>query len=111
MTSIDPTALLAELAAIQRDVRTVAADENLALLDGKSERALDRITAGLAALMSSIAAPPPVDNGMLGPIRARLDDAFAQLDDLRERVQAVEANIINHDQRIRAIARKADGHG
>ncbi len=63
---IDPTAILAELAAIQRDVRTVAADQNLALLDGKSERAIlrleDRIAA-LTTLMSSIAAPPLATGG------------------------------------------------
>jgi len=59
--TVDPTALLAELAAIQRDVRTVAADQNLALLDGKSERAIDRIDAGIASLISSIAAPPPTE--------------------------------------------------
>jgi len=56
--TVDPTALLAELAAIQRDVRTVA---DYLIIIGQpgtgaiAKSAVERI----ASLMSSIAAPPP----------------------------------------------------
>jgi len=121
--TLDSTTLLTELAAIQRDARTVAADENLALLDGKSERAVLRIVDRLAALMSSIAAPPradvtsfasmirasegdappPVDNGMLGTVNQRLNALERRMNEHHERLESLE-----EDRRYRDLRRAQD---
>lgn len=123
MASPDLAHVLAELAAIQRDVKTVILDENLALLEGNSERALDRIEAGIAALMASIEAErisaptmrrpfisPQLleltapDNGMLGPVHARIDAVAAD-------VQSVWNMLSKHADAIAELRGKDPDHG
>lgn len=93
--TIDPTALLAELAAIRQDVKTACM---VAILDAPGPIADGLLSIGgrLDALMYAIAAPPPVDNGMLAPIRARLDE-------LEKQVEAHGRRLDRHDMRIATV--------
>ena len=85
---IDPTTLLAELAAIQRDVKTLA-ECHILVLPQTSEWCRG-VVANIGKLMSSIAAPPPVDNGMLAPIRARLDELERKVESLTKSAEGYE---------------------
>lgn len=81
----------------------------------RAESIAESAMARLASLMSSIAAPPPVDNGMLAPIRARLDKlentvADARLCDLETEVAAIKSRLDRQHDRICAIEGKG-GHG
>ena len=128
MTRPDLAHVLAELAAIQREVTTVILDENLALLEDKSERALDRIKVRITALMASIEAArtsapttrrpfispqlleltaeltEPADNGMLGPVHARIDAVAAD-------VQSVWNMLSKHADAIAELRGNEHDHG
>lgn len=84
---IDPTTLLAEIAAIQRDVRTVA--ERHTILE-PTQRFLASVADRCAALIAVLSAPPPVDNGMLAPIRARLDELERKVESLTKSADGYE---------------------
>lgn len=100
---IDPTTLLAELAAIQRDVRTVA--ERHTILE-PTQRFLASVADRCAALIAVLSAPPPVDNGMLAPIRARLDRMEREIAKLDERI---ERDRFDLDRRVMKLEARIDG--
>ena len=103
MASPDLAHVLAELAAIQRDVKALV--DLGSMLRGSATEICSRI----GMLMASITAPPPavapVDNGMLAAVNQRLAGLDDTIGHLVDRINARDAAV---NARLADMERKAE---